>query len=243
MAAWWPFAAWVCPCWRRCFPPYVPRRNALAGCAAIFSGLVLIVSGVLQLTVYLRALQTGMTVYGFSNQWMIHVAYLLASLLFGFVQLYMAAGFFVGKRNLERVPLLYLAAVAWGILNLILAYVFYAKSSSFVENFFSVISCAALLLSLFYLCKLFAGVDEEGAAKRAFVSGGLAVVLTVTYCFSNLALMPLGRTYTGEAPASIQLSSLSVSLFVLAFLITFRKYSLRRTPAESSKEERRFKPN
>jgi len=133
--------------------------------------------------------------------------------------------------------------VAWGILNLILAYVFYAKSSSFVENFFSVISCAALLLSLFYLCKLFAGVDEEGAAKRAFVSGGLAVVLTVTYCFSNLALMPLGRTYTGEAPASIQLSSLSVSLFVLAFLITFRKYSLRRTPAESSKEERRFKPN
>ncbi len=228
---------------RRYFGPYVPRRNALAGCAAIFSGLVLIVSGVLQLTVYLRALQTGMTVYGFSNQWMIHVAYLLASLLFGFVQLYMAAGFFVGKRNLERVPLLYLAAVAWGILNLILAYVFYAKSSSFVENFFSVISCAALLLSLFYLCKLFAGVDEEGAAKRAFVSGGLAVVLTVTYCFSNLALMPLGRTYTGEAPASIQLSSLSVSLFVLAFLITFRKYSLRRTPAESSKEERRFKPN
>ena len=223
---------------RRYFGPYVPRRNALAGCAAIFSGLVLIVSGVLQLTVYLRAPQTGMAVYEFSNQWMIHAAYLLASL-----QLYMAAGFFIGKRNLERLPLLYLVAVAWGILNLILAYVFYAKSSSFVENFFSVISCAALLLSLFYLCKLFAGVDEEGAAKRAFVAGGLAVVLTVTYCFSNLALMPLGRTYTGEAPASIQLSSLSVSLFVLAFLITFRKYSLRRTPAESSKEERRFKPN
>ena len=124
MAAWWPFAAWV-----------------------------LIVSGVLQLTVYLRAPQTGMAVYEFSNQWMIHAAYLLASLLFGFVQLYMAAGFFVGKRNLERVPLLYLVAVAWGILNLILAYVFYAKSSSFVENFFSVISCAALLLPVQAFCR------------------------------------------------------------------------------------------
>ncbi len=229
---------------RRYFGPYVPRRNALVGGAAVFSGLVLIVSSVLQGIDAFHFWQTGLSGYDFAHQKTIYFAFLLASLLFGGVQLYMSVGFFTGQRNLQAVPLLYLAAVAWGIANLILAYVFYAKSSSFVENFFSVISCASLLMSLFYLCKLFAGVDEEGAAKRVFVSGGLAVVLTVTYCFSNLALMLLGRQYVGEAPGPIQLSSLSVALFVLTFLINFRKYSLRRTPSEASKqEERKFKPN
>ncbi len=228
---------------RRYFGPYVPRRNVLVGGTAIFSGLVLIVSAVLQAVDYLGYLKTGITRYDFSHQKIIHFAFLITSLLFGALQLYMSVGFFTGKRNLQRMPLLYLVAVAWGVANLILAYVFYAKSSSFVENFFSVISCASMLMTLFYLCKLFAGVDEEGAAKRVFVSGGLAVVLTVTYCFSNLALMLLGRQYTGEIPAPIQLSSLSVALFVLTFLINFRKYSVRRTPAESAKDDRKFKPN
>lgn len=228
---------------RRYFGPYVPRRNVLVGGAAVFSGLVLIVSAALQAVGSLGYLKTGAASYDFAHQRLIFSAFLITSLLFGILQLYMSVGFFTGRRNLQKAPLLYLAAVAWGITNLILAYVFYAKSSSFVENFFSVISCASLLMALFYLCKLFAGVDEEGAAKRVFVSGGLAVVLTVTYCFSNLALMLLGRQYTGEAPAPIQLSSLSVALFVLTFLINFRKYSLRRTPAEPLKEERKFKPN
>lgn len=229
---------------RRYFGPYVPRRNVLVGGAAVFSGLVLIVSAVLQGVDYLGYRETGVTGYAFSHQTSIYFAFLLASLLFGGLQLYMSVGFFTGRRNLQAVPLLYLVGVAWGVANLILSYVFYAKSSSFVENFFSVISSAALLMSLFYLCKLFAGVDEEGAAKRVFVSGGLAVVLTVTYCFSNLALMLLGRQYTGEVPAPIQLSSLSVALFVLTFLINFRKYSLRRTPVEAARqEERKFKPD
>ena len=52
-----------------------------------------------------------------------------------------------------------------------------------------------LLLCQFYLCKLFAGVDEEGAAKRAFVTGIFAVVLTVSYTLPNLVLLLLGRTY------------------------------------------------
>lgn len=229
---------------RRYFGPYVPRRNVLAGSASIFSGLVLIVSGVLQFADSSSLLQPGITPHDFAHQRFIYLSYLVASLLFGLLQLYMAVGFFTGKRNLQKLPLLYLIAVAWGVANLILAYVFYAKSSSFVENFFSIISSAALLMCLFYLCKLFAGVDEEGAAKRVFVTGGLAVVLTVTYCFSNLALMLLGRTYTGEIPAPVQLSSLSIALFILTFLINFRKYSLRRTLTETPKQdERRFKPN
>ncbi len=66
-------------------------------------------------------------------------------------------GFFQGKNNLARVPLLYLTAVVWGVAYLVLVYVFYAKSSSFVENFFAVIGGASTLLALFYLCKLLAG--------------------------------------------------------------------------------------
>ena len=54
--------------------------------------------------------------------------------------------------------------------------------------------------ALFYLCKLLAGVEEESAARRLFIAGSFGVVLTVSYTFSNLALMPLGRWYTGEIP-------------------------------------------
>ncbi len=240
-------AAAMCFKSRRYFGPYVPRRNVLAGGAAVFSGLVLLVSAALQGAGYAGYLQGGASAYHSAQQQAIHLAFLCASLLFGAVQLYMSAGFFAGRRNLQKLPLLYLAGVLWGICNLIMVYVFYARSSSFVENFFSVVGGAAQLLCLFYLCKLFAGVDEEGAAKRVFVAGGLAVVLDVTYSFSNLVLLLLGKSYSGEIPPMFQLSSLSVSLFILTFLVTFRKYSLRRTPKpapEGPKHgERRFKPD
>ena len=146
------------------------------------------------------------------------------------MQLFLSLGFFTGKNNLEKVPLLYLLGVLWGVAYLILVYVFYAKSSSMVENLFAVLGAVFLLLCLFYLCKLLAGVDEEGAAKRAFVTGIFAVVLNVTYLLANLSLLLLGRTYSGEIPPSVQLASLVVALFALVFLVAFRKYSLRRTP-------------
>ena len=103
------------------------------------------------------------------------------------------------------------------------------------------------LLCLFYLCKLLAGVDEEGAAKRAFVTGIFSVVLTLTYSLSNLSPAAAGQGLFGEIPPAVQLASLVVSLFLLVFLVSFRKYSLRRTPkggAESGKARhggRRFK--
>ena len=87
-----------------------------------------------------------------------------------------------------------------------------------------------MLLCLFYLCKLLAGVDEEGAAKRAFVTGIFAVVLTVSYTLPNLVLLLLGRTYSGEIPPAVQAACLVAALYQLVFLVTFRKYSLRRTP-------------
>ena len=91
-----------------------------------------------------------------------------------------------------------------------------------MENFFAVVGAAALLLALFYLCKLLAGVEEESAARRLFIAGSFGVVLTVSYTFSNLALMPLGRWYTGEIPAVIQIPALGVALFLLLFLRSAR---------------------
>lgn len=125
------------------------------------------------------------------------------------------------ENSLEKARLLYLVGVLWGVAYLILVYVFYAKSSSFVENFFAVLGGVATLLCLFYLCKLFAGVDEEGAAKRAFVAGIFAVVLGLTYSLSNLALLLLGRTYTGEMPPAVQLASMVVQLFCWCFWCPF----------------------
>lgn len=242
-------AGFMCFKSRRYFGPYVARRNGLAGAAGILSGVALIASGILQALDYMEYLQTGISKYDSAQRGAIHVAFFAACFLFGLVQLFTSVGFFTGKNSLEKAPLLYIVGVVWGIAYLILVYVFYAKSSSFVENFFAVIGGVSMLLSLFYLCKLLAGVDEEAAAKRLFVSGIFAVVLTVTYSFSNLALLLLGKSYLGEIPAMIQLSSLGVALFLLLFLVTFKKYSLRRTPKGGGDEAggrhsaKRFHPN
>ncbi len=241
----------MCFCSRRYFGPYVPRKNNMLGVVAALSGTALLASAVLQTIDYVGYLKTGASAYDSAERGVIHIAFLVSCFLFGAVQLFAAAGFFQGTNNLEKAPLLYLLGVAWGVAYLILVYVFYAKSSSFVENFFAVAGGACTLLSLFYLCKLFAGVEEESAAKRVFVTGIFAVVLTVTYSFSNLALLLLGKSYSGEIPSMIQLSSLGMSLFLLVFLMTFRKHSIRRTPKEPGEEAaskrkpapRRFRPN
>ena len=57
------------------------------------------------------------------------------------------------------------------------------------------------------------------------------MVLTLTYTVPNLALLLLDRKLPrGRSPPAIQLASLGVAAFLLLFLVTFRKYSLRRTP-------------
>ncbi len=228
---------------RRYFGPYVPRKNAGLGAVAAISGLILILSSVLQLVDYINYKKTGFASFESSERGVLHLLFSAACLLFGFVQLYASIGFFMGKNNLERAPLLYLAAVLWGIAYLVLVYVFYARSSSFVENFFAVMGGASMLLALFYLCKLLAGVDEEGAAKRLFVTGLTAVILTVTYALSNLALLALGKSYSGEIPAMMQLSSLGVAAFLLVFLVTFRRYSISRPVGEEQEEPVPARPN
>ncbi len=228
---------------RRYFGPYVPRKNAGLGAVAAISGLILISCSILQFLDYLNYRKTGVAAYDSSERGVLHLLFSAACILFGAVQFYASIGFLTGKNNLSKVPLLYLAAVLWGIAYLVLVYVFYARSSSFVENFFAVMGGASMLLALFYLCKLLAGVDEEGAAKRLFVTGLTAVILTVTYAFSNLALLVLGKSYSGEIPAMVQLSSLGVAAFLLVFLVTFRKYSIRRTAGESEEEPASRRPS
>lgn len=221
---------------RRYFGPYLPGKNTMLGVVAALSGVALAASAFLQAVDFIGYRRTGISAYDSAERGVIHVAFMVTCFLFGVVQIIAAAGFFRGKGLLQKAPLLYLVGVAWGIAYLIMVYVFYAKSSSFVENFFAIMSGASTLLCLFYLCKLFAWADEESAAKRVFVTGIAAVVLTVTYSFSNLALLLLGKSYSGEIPAMIQLSSLGVALFLLMFLMTFKKTSIRRTPRGSTME-------
>ena len=221
-------AAVLCYRSRRYFGALHSPAQRAGGVIGLLSGAALVISGVLQAGGGAGLLGAGS--YNAAAQGVIRVAFWVSCLLFGLVQIAGSVGFFTGKNSLGKAPLLYLAGALWGVCYLVLVYVFYAKSSSFVENFFAVVGAAALLLALFYLCKLLAGVEEESAARRLFIAGSFGVVLTVSYTFSNLALMPLGRWYTGEIPAVIQIPALGVALFLLLFLVTFRRYSLRPTP-------------
>ena len=139
--------------------PMSPGSNVMAGVTAVLSGAAPLLSGALQWMDLRLQLAAG------GEYVALHGLFLGCCLLFGLVQLFLSVGFFTGKNSLEKARLLYLVGVLWGVAYLILVYVFYAKSSSFVENFFAVLGGVATLLCLFYLCKLFAGVDEEGAAK------------------------------------------------------------------------------
>lgn len=216
-------ASWMCFRSRRYFGPYVPRKNVMAGVTAVLSGAVLLLSGALQWMDLRLQLAAG------GEYVALHGLFLGCCLLFGLVQLFLSVGFFTGKNSLEKARLLYPGGGAVGawptcfgvrVLRQVLQLCETSRRAGGV----------ATLLCLFYLCKLFAGVDEEGAAKRAFVAGIFAVVLGLTYSLSNLALLLLGGTYTGEMPPAVQLASMVVQLFLLVFLVSFRKYSLRRTP-------------
>ena len=212
----------LCLAARKSFGAYVFRKNTALGAFAMLSGALLIASGFLQAADYVRYLRTGVSSYDAAERGAIHVAFFALCFLFGLVQIAAGVSFLRGRDLPRRLPLLYLAGVLWGVAYLLLVYIFYAKSTSFVENFFAVAGGACLLLSLFYLCEVFAGVTPERAARRLFPYGIFAVVLNVTYSFSNLALLALGKSYVGEINPMIQLSCLGVALFLLVFLMTFR---------------------
>ena len=206
----------------------------------IGTGLLLVQSGVMQILDYSRG--TGLAFQGgeFSQQGFIFVFYIVMCLVFGLVQL-VAVGFW--KDFFAKAPLLYVSAILWGMSYLVMVYVFYAKSSSFVENFFVVAGAASMLLALLYLCKLFASVDPAESAKRMFVFGGIAAVLVGTYTMADLVLFFTGAGYFGDIPAQFQLTGAGMSIYILACMAGFAGKAARlpqeapAAQAESGEEE------
>lgn len=185
---------------------------------AIVTGLLFLQSGVMQLLDYARG--TGLAIEGknYSQQGFIFLFYMAMCLVFGVVQL-VAVGLW--KNAFAKAPLLYVAAILWGMSYLVMVYVFYAKSSSFVENFFVVGGAASMLLALLYLCKAFAGVDPAGALRRFFLFGGISAVLVGTYTLADLVLFFLSAGYFGDIPAQFQLTGAAMSIYILACMAGF----------------------
>jgi len=199
------------------------KPNRAAGGFAGFSGGVLLALGLMLLRDYRVYRATGFSGYETLRQPNIHRMFMVMCLVFGLVQCAAAVNFCCGGNMFGKAPLLYVVGVLWGMAYLVMVYVFYAKSSSFVENFFAVVGSAALLISLFYLCRLLAGVGEQGAAQRLFIAGGLSSVLVIPYDLTNLVLAMTGRTYFGEMPALYALAQLSVALFVLVYILRYSR--------------------
>lgn len=219
-------AGWVFFRRRRAYIKYNREQDVLSGVFAVLSGLVLLYAAFSLAGDYLLFVRTGVSAFETMQQERIHQFFLLTCWLFGAVQLAAGFSFLAGRDLFGGLPLLYIPAVLWAMAYLIIIYIFYTRYSSFVENFFAVAGGGALLLALFYLCRLFAGVGEPGAALRLLISGGAAAVLVVPYHLVNLAAGFAGRTFDGEMPPLYALCGLSVALFVLAFLASYSRRSV-----------------
>ena len=219
-------AGFFCYRGRELFGGYEWKRATGTGVLACLSGVFLLRLGVIMAQDYHNFLNSGLSQYDSVKQGVLHVLFIVASLIFGLVQVATSIGFILGKNIFKKLPLLYLAGPFWGISYLILVYLFYAKSSSVVENIFAVIGAAALLLSLFYICRIFAGVEVSGAARRLFAAGGVAVTMVVSYVVGNIALFFQGKTYAGEMPVECQMGGLLTALFVLSFMCHYNQHRI-----------------
>lgn len=200
--------------WHSCKRPVLAALAALSG--AVLCGVSLVMAAD-----YKFYLDSGFSQFESIRQQGDHVLYIIASLLFGVVQLAGAMGLFSGRDILPRAPLIYIPAVLWGLANLVMVYVFYAKSSSVVENIFALIGAAALLLALLYLCRLFAGLTPQKTALRLLSTGGLAAVLVIGGQGVNLVLRLSGKSYAGEIPPACQLAEVGTALFVLGAMVSY----------------------
>lgn len=213
-------AAWLFCRTGQSYGRYVRKKHGLPAILAFLSGFVLLQEAVRQAMDFQSFLKTGLSQYDAAMQPLIFWFFVAASLVFGLVQLVVGAALTTGRNPFRGAPLLYMAGVLWGISYLIVVYVFYAKSSCFVENFFSVVGAAALLVALLYACKLCSGVDDAGAAQRLFAAGGFLLAWEIPYLAANLLTRLLGKSYSGEQPAGYQLSALCAAAFLGVFLWT-----------------------
>lgn len=219
---------------------FTARRRVAArgpGIFAGFSGGVLLVQGAFMIKDYLDLGRMGPSHFETTANPGLHLALAVLCILFGALQCLNAGLLCMGLDVYKKAPLLYLPGVAWGMGELVAVYVFYARSSSMVENIFSMVGTGLLLLALFYLCQALAGAGEPRAIKRLFIFGGLSSVMLIPYDLSNIALAMMGKTYFGEFPAEYALGRLTVCMFVLAFMLSCYRTAVDRsvdgTPPEA----------
>lgn len=225
----------VCFCLSKTsFGPRSRKPDKAAGGFAGFSGGTLLALGMMLLKDYSGYRSTGFSSYETLRQPGIHLLFMVMCLVFGLVQCVAAVGFCCGWDIFGKARLLYVVGVLWGMVYLVIVYVFYARSSSFIENFFSVVGSATLLISLFYLCRLLAGVGEQGAARRLCIAGGFSSVLVIPYDLTNLVLAMMGETYFGEMPVLYILARLSTGLFVLVYILRYSQTRVKQEISASS---------
>lgn len=218
---------------KRSYEAFTARKNIFQGVVSLASGLLLLVVAFLQLREHQSHIQLGYIGRNYAQSSTLHIIFIVTSALFGALQIFTAVTFFSGKNLFLKCRPLYLVSVLWGISYLLFVFVYYAKSSSLVENMNTILSSVAMMLTLLYISKLFAGIGGGKSAKRCFIVGIPASIITLAYTVSNLVLVLFNKTYVyyGEIPVVIQLAGLSVSLFILMFLFTYKKYGMKRKPA------------
>jgi len=233
---------------RSFFGPFTPRKNYFTGTIALLSAVALITMGTVQIYQHINHIDLNLVGRNYSQSSVMHLIFIGVSFVFAALLMFSAFNFYRGKNLFTKVRLLNLISVLWGISNLLFTFFYYGKSTSKVENIYTVVGNALLLLALLYLSKLLSGIGGEKSAKRLYMFGIPAVVLTITYTVSNFAISLLQRTYLdfGEIPLPVQLANMAVAFYILAFLFTFKRYSLKRksrmAPEERETAERKKAP-
>lgn len=205
------------------------RADKLSGVFAVVSSAAMIIAAVAQLNAYMEHHRLGYVARQFPASSIINMIYVVLTFMFGLVQLFAAFNFFTGKNLFLKFRLLYLISVAWGIVHIVFLFIYYAKSSSVIENMYAIIGGALLLLSFVYVSKLFAGMGGEKTAKTCFAVGIPAIIMNMTYTVSNFVLAVLGNRYDfyGEIPLAMQLVQFGLALFLLFFLFSYGKYNVK----------------
>ena len=233
-------AAWFFGRKAQAYGSYVHTQNTPSAILAYASGIILFQCGGQQLMDYKTFRDTGFSQYEAVQQGVVFWFFLAMCFLFGAVQVITGVALTTGRNPFRGAPLLYAVGVLWGISYLIVVYVFYAKSSCFVENFFSVAGASTLLVALLYACKLFSGMDGRGAVKRLYIAGAFMLAWEVPYLVANLASMPAGKSYSGEIPALYQLAALCVAAFLGVFMVAVFRNSRKaweEEPEDAGAEE------
>lgn len=213
---------------------FTARERGAARGPGIFAGLsggVLLVQGAYMIKDWLELGRMGPAAFETTGNTGLHLALAAMCLIFGALQCLNAGWLCMGLDVYKRAPLLYLPGVAWGMAELVAVYVYYARSSSTVENLFSMAGTALLLTALFYLCGALSGWNEPRAIKRLCIFGGLSSALLIPYDLGSIALALGGNTYFGEFPPLYALGRLMVSIFLLSFML-----SSYRTAVDKSKD-------